>query len=54
MAFIHYELLHNGNIKSFIPIDHALNSEETYEIMSILIKLIKYKQYCGKHVVIQK
>lgn len=36
-------LLHNGNEKPPIPIDHAVNYKETYETISISIKLTKYE-----------
>ena len=44
-------LLHIGNEKPSIPIGHAVNTKETYETMSTLIKLIKYEDHswvvCG-------
>ena len=41
-------LLHNGNQNPSIPIGHAINSQESYETMSKLIKLIRYQQYNWK------
>lgn len=41
-------LLHNGNNKPSIPIGHAVNSKESYETMTTLIKLIKYEEHNWK------
>lgn len=41
-------LLHNGNLKPSIPIGHAVNTKESYETMSTLIKLIKYHEHNWK------
>lgn len=41
-------LLHNGGQKPSIPIAHAVNTKESYESMSELIKLINYKRHNWK------
>lgn len=38
-------LTHIGNKKPSIPIDHAINTKETFETMSTLIELIKCKDH---------
>lgn len=38
-------LIHNANIKQSLPFNHAVNGEETFETISTLIKVMKYKQH---------
>ncbi|XP_049306156.1 uncharacterized protein LOC125776677 [Bactrocera dorsalis] len=41
-------LLHNGNKKPSIPIAHAVNTKETYEVMDKLLEFIKYEEHDWK------
>uniref|UniRef100_A0A034VUX7 Uncharacterized protein n=1 Tax=Bactrocera dorsalis TaxID=27457 RepID=A0A034VUX7_BACDO len=41
-------LLHNGNKKPSIPIAHAVNTKETYEVMETLLKFMKYEKHDWK------
>lgn len=41
-------LLHNGNKKPSIPIAHAVNVKETYEIIAELLEYINYKNHQWK------
>lgn len=44
-------LLHHGNEKPSIPVAHAVGLKETYSIMELLLKVIRYSDYqwniCG-------
>ena len=38
-------LLHNGNIKPFVPLAHSVHFRESYESIEILLNAIQYNEY---------